>query len=271
MHELPYKLLRPLFVLFYKLKYHPTINGIENIPENGPVIFCGNHKHVMDQFNVLIVTKRVVHYLAKEEYFEGKFAWFFKMVGCIKVDRRIHDESAKNKAIEVLNNGGSIGLFPEGTRNEVTCKEDKIEEVYNILKDEYTKSELVRLIKPKNLKFTQIEYLIELKNKKVITNKELKKYILDPDTSLKKLLKENKIKQSDYDNSLLIPLKYGAVSFASKTGAPIIPFGVSGEYTGKKGKLTCNIGKPIYVKDISLNEANNILSKNIIKLMKNQE
>ena len=61
------------------------------------------------------------------------------------------------------------------------------------------------------------------------------------------------------------------MSFASKTGAKIIPFGVSGEYTGKKGNLTCNIGKPISVDGLSLEEANSILSKNIIKLMKKNE
>ncbi len=269
MSDIPYKLLRPIFKVFYKMKYKPIINGIENIPESGPVIFCGNHKHVMDQFNVLIVTDRVVHYMAKEEYFEGKHAWFFKMVGCIKVDRRIHDEKAKKEAIKILNDGGSIGLFPEGTRNEVTCKKDKVEELYKIVKDKYSKEELIKLIKPKSLKFTQIEYLIELKNQKVITNEELKEYVLDPDNSLKHLLKLKKIKQSDYDNSLLLPLKFGAVSFASKTHAKIIPFGVSGEYTGKKGSLTCNIGKPISVENISLEEANTILRKNIIKLMKN--
>ena len=40
------------------------------------------------------------------------------MVGCIPVNRQIHDSNAKEAAIEVLKNGGAIGLFPEGTRNK---------------------------------------------------------------------------------------------------------------------------------------------------------
>ena len=127
------------------------------------------------------------------------------------------------------------------------------------------------MFRPKCLKYTQIELLIELNKKKVISNEELKEYVLEPDNSLKKLLKAKKIKMSDYDNSLLIPLKFGAVSFAKKTGAKIVPFGISGEYTGKKGNLVCNIGKPISVENLSLEEANTILSKSIIKLMKNNE
>ena len=40
------------------------------------------------------------------------------MAGCISVNRSIHDEDAKNAALDVLNSGGAIGLFPEGTRNK---------------------------------------------------------------------------------------------------------------------------------------------------------
>ena len=60
--------------------------------------------------------------MAKKEYFEGKLAWFFKITGCISVDRNTHDGKAKNIAIKVLKNGGAIGLFPEGTRNKTNNK-----------------------------------------------------------------------------------------------------------------------------------------------------
>ena len=57
--------------------------------------------------------------MAKREYFDNKKTrWFFKAVGCISVDRSVHDGKAKKEAIETLKNGGAIGLFPEGTRNK---------------------------------------------------------------------------------------------------------------------------------------------------------
>lgn len=56
--------------------------------------------------------------MAKKEYFDGKMAWFFKMAGCISVNRSIKDEKAKEQAIDVLKDNGAIGLFPEGTRNK---------------------------------------------------------------------------------------------------------------------------------------------------------
>lgn len=119
----PYKVFSPLLRLFTKLKYKPTIINKEVIPKEGPILIVSNHKHVMDQCFAIMSTKRVIHYLAKKEYFdkkypEGHHAWFFKAAGCIPVDRTIHDDDAKSRALEVLKNGGAVGLFPEGTRNK---------------------------------------------------------------------------------------------------------------------------------------------------------
>lgn len=104
-----------IFRFYYPFK---TINK-KVIPKEGPVLFCGNHIHLMDQCLAILNTDRPVHYMAKMEYFTNpKTAWFFKMMGCISVNRQIHDEEAKSKAIEVLKNGLALGIFPEGTRNK---------------------------------------------------------------------------------------------------------------------------------------------------------
>ena len=116
--EVAYKILTPLMRFLFKIYYNPKINNKESIPKNGPIIIACNHKHVYDQCLAIMATKRPIHYMAKKEYFDGKFAWFFKLVGCIPVNRSIHDSNAKDKAITILNNGGAIGLFPEGTRNK---------------------------------------------------------------------------------------------------------------------------------------------------------
>lgn len=106
--------------------YHPIIIGKEYIPKKGPIIICGNHRHAFDQFPVLVSTRRTVHYMAKKEYFDGHGAWFFKLVGCIPVDRSIHDEKAKTRALNILKNGGAIGIFPEGTRNKTIGTKDEV-------------------------------------------------------------------------------------------------------------------------------------------------
>lgn len=115
---LTYKILRPILGPIFKWYYHPTIIGKENIPKEGPILIVGNHKHLYDQCLAIISTKRLIHYMAKKEYFDGKFAWFFKLVGCIPVDRSKKDPHATEEALKVLNNGWALGLFPEGTRNK---------------------------------------------------------------------------------------------------------------------------------------------------------
>lgn len=113
-----YRILRPILGPIYKWYYNPKIYGKENIPKEGAIIVVGNHKHIMDQCNLIVSTKRPIHYMAKKEYFDGKFAWFFKSVGCIPVDRSKKDDSATSAALEVLKDEHALGLFPEGTRNK---------------------------------------------------------------------------------------------------------------------------------------------------------
>lgn len=122
LNEWGYKVFKPILSPIFKFYYNPRIENKEYLQQDGPIVVVGNHKHIMDQCLVIIATKRIIHYMAKKEYFDGKMAWFFKATGCISVNRSIHDSNAKNKALEVLESGGAIGLFPEGTRNKTKAK-----------------------------------------------------------------------------------------------------------------------------------------------------
>ena len=113
-----YKLFKPFLGFLFKIYYKPIIINKENIPLKGPIIICANHIHILDQCSIIISTKRVIHYMAKKEYFDGPYKWFFKITGCIPVNRQIKDKNASDLAIDVLNKEGAIGIFPEGTRNK---------------------------------------------------------------------------------------------------------------------------------------------------------
>ena len=116
--EIGYQYLTPLMRILFRIYYNPKIINKEVIPKKGPIIIVGNHKHIYDQCLTIMATKRIIHYMAKKEYFDGRLSWFFKLVGCIPVNRQIKDTNATNQALEILRNNGAIGLFPEGTRNK---------------------------------------------------------------------------------------------------------------------------------------------------------
>lgn len=120
--EFGYRLLTPLMRVLFRLYYNPTIINKGVIPKDGPILIVGNHKHIYDQCLTIMATKRTIHYMAKKEYFDSKLAWFFKFVGCISVNRSIHDKEATKQALDILKSGGAIGLFPEGTRNKTKDK-----------------------------------------------------------------------------------------------------------------------------------------------------
>ncbi len=115
--ELGYKLFMPFMRLGFKLWYKPRIIGAERIPKDGAIVIAGNHKHILDQCLTIMATKRMIHYMAKKEYFDGRFAWFFRAMGCIPVDRANTDIKSVKSAMKVLRKNGAIGIFPEGTRN----------------------------------------------------------------------------------------------------------------------------------------------------------
>lgn len=112
-----YRIIRGPLVAFFKSVYKPTYEGLENIPESGRIILAGNHTNYFDCLLVGSSTKRVVHYLAKDELMKGPLKGFFKGCGIIPVNRRAKDPNAVRSAENYLNDEKLIGIFPEGTIN----------------------------------------------------------------------------------------------------------------------------------------------------------
>lgn len=115
-----YHIIKPIYTILIKIIFRPKVIGKENIPKDGALIFAGNHKHAVDPTMVMMSTKRIVHYMAKEELFRGLHGILFKNIGLIKVYRGRSNPNAVIEAENVLNKGGTIGIFPEGTRNKST-------------------------------------------------------------------------------------------------------------------------------------------------------
>lgn len=265
-----YKVFRAILKPIYKFWYHPTIIGKENIPKEGRFILVGNHIHIMDQCNPISVTNRVIHYMAKKEYFdpqykEGHFGWFFRSAGCIPVDRTKKDEEATHAALEVLEHDEALGLFPEGTRNGL--KEARARELY----DEYLQEEEITFEdfykKAKKNKTSFVNFLEELMKMEAITKDEWIDNIANADEFLEMLLKEKRITKEEYFNHIFLPFKFGAVSMSKKTGSVIVPFVITGDYKFRSKNLVVRIGEPLDPEE-DLEKANKVLEETMRDMVK---
>ena len=110
--------VRGAIYIWCKIYYRAEIIGLENVPKDGALIFCGNHRSYLDPPLMVATAKRDMKFLAKEELYENKFlkflGWAFE---AIPVKRDEKDVSAIKNSLKVLKNGECIALFPEGTRN----------------------------------------------------------------------------------------------------------------------------------------------------------
>lgn len=115
-----YKIVRPLVSFLVRLLFHPKVIGLENIPKTGGIVLAGNHTKWLDPVTLVGISKRQIHFLAKEELFHGITKFIVKGMGCVPVNRKIHDKNALSSAEKFLNNNLCVGIFPEGTINRTS-------------------------------------------------------------------------------------------------------------------------------------------------------
>lgn len=108
-----------------RLLFRPTVEGLENIPTDGPAILASNHLSFSDSIFLPLVAPRRITFLAKSDYFTGRgvkgrlTAAFFRGVGQVPIDRTGGNASnaALNSGLRILGAGDLLGIYPEGTRS----------------------------------------------------------------------------------------------------------------------------------------------------------
>jgi 1-acyl-sn-glycerol-3-phosphate acyltransferase len=119
-----YWIMKAIISPFLHLLWRVRVEGREHIPADGPVILAANHQSFCDSFFLPLVVRRRVTYVAKAEYFDSwKTSWFFRAAGQIPMNRAGGDASqrALDTATAVLQGGGVLAIYPEGTRAPNIC------------------------------------------------------------------------------------------------------------------------------------------------------
>ena len=109
-----------LYLIISKILFFVRIEGRENIPKDRNCVMMGNHQHIFDPLMLaLCVPDREIHFMGKKELWNNKLlGWAFTKVHGFPVDRGNIDMAAIRTAMNVLKEGNTLGIFPEGTRSK---------------------------------------------------------------------------------------------------------------------------------------------------------
>jgi 1-acyl-sn-glycerol-3-phosphate acyltransferase len=91
------------------------IHGKERLPKSGPMILAGNHAAVLEAVLMAVYSPGMVEFIGNGDIpFDPNYAFIVKAYGLIPVNRGNLDRQSLKTALSILEQGGILGIFPEG-------------------------------------------------------------------------------------------------------------------------------------------------------------
>lgn len=111
-----YPFLRVVLGYLLNLKYRIRAHGTDVFRSiRPPYIVLGNHTNVWDPFLVNASVPEPIHYIVSDTQFRSRIVRFgLGLVGSIPKTKAVSDLETVKKIIQVKNEPGVIGIFPEG-------------------------------------------------------------------------------------------------------------------------------------------------------------
>ena len=114
-----YLLARIFMTPFFLVYFRYARTGREHARLKGGLIVASNHRSFLDPFAVggCLPWRRPMNYVAKVELFERRWqGWILSRLGAFPIRRGESDEESMETARQIVERGGAVCIFPEGTR-----------------------------------------------------------------------------------------------------------------------------------------------------------
>ena len=110
-----YDIVKPIATFLHPIR----VEGLENVPKEGPVLLCPNHSSNWDPILLICALGREANLqiMGKNQLFKIPILrTFLRKMGVFPVDRGHSDIGAVKRSIQALKDGFMLMVFPEGTR-----------------------------------------------------------------------------------------------------------------------------------------------------------
>ena len=114
-----YAILKVPTLALARTMFRLEARGRENVPATGPVLLVANHSSFLDPPLIGVAVHRQISFLAKAELFHlPLLGGLIRRLNVRPIRREGGDPSALRTAMRVLEDGGALLIFPEGTRGD---------------------------------------------------------------------------------------------------------------------------------------------------------
>lgn len=118
-----YAVAKVIVTPIFKTLYGQRVINKKGFPAEENVIVASNHTSFIDPILIGMASKKRLYFMAKAELFRFKpFGALIRSLGAFPVHRGARDNDATNRAYEIIREGKTFAIFPQGTR--MPYKED---------------------------------------------------------------------------------------------------------------------------------------------------
>ncbi|HYE79746.1 MAG TPA: lysophospholipid acyltransferase family protein [bacterium] len=110
-----YRQLRAIVRGYLRTCHSLTVENIEQVPLEGPVILAGNHPSMFDPLSLFVACPRRIAFMAAEWTFRAPvLKSMMAGTGMIMVERTLGGAPALRTALKLLKHGWAVGIYPHG-------------------------------------------------------------------------------------------------------------------------------------------------------------